>query len=127
MSKSIGLYCPHCEERLIVSSRKKPSRLYHKLIVICRNPDCLASYAASIELDRVIHDSLSPSQNVTFGIHDWQRNMEHQLASLEMQAEIGMEQKTYVEGLINALFWARKIDLNQAQVYRNRLTQMRLL
>lgn len=127
MSKSIGLYCPHCTERLIVSSRKKPSKLYHKLIVICRNPECLASFAASIELDRVIHDSLNPSNDVVFGIHDWQRNMEHQLSSLELQTEIDVLQKIYVEGLINALFWARKIDLNQAQVYRNRLTQMRLL
>lgn len=127
MSKSIGLYCPHCEERLIVSSRKRPSTLYHKLIVQCRNPECLASYAASIELDRVIHSSINPSPSVSFGIHDWERNMEHQISSLELQPEIDQLQKIYVEGLINALFWARKIDLTQAQHYRNRLQQMKIL
>ena len=52
--------------------------------------------------------------------------MEHQFSSLELQPEIDDYQKAYAEGLINALFWVKKIDLLKAQQYRQRLQQMKL-
>lgn len=127
MSKSIGFYCPHCNIRMHVTSRKRPSPLLHSLIVSCRNPNCLGSYAATLEIERTIQNSLNPNPQVVTGIYDWERNMEHQLTSLELQPEIDEPQKTYVEGLINALFWVKKIDLAKAQQYRHRLKQMKLI
>ena len=126
MSKSIGFYCPHCNVRMHVTSRKRPSPLYHSLIVSCKNPNCLASFSASLEIERTIQNSLNPNPNIVTGIHDWQRNMEHQLSSLELQPEIDHVQKIYAEGLINGLFWGKKIDLLKAQQYRQRLQQMKL-
>lgn len=127
MSKSIGFYCPHCNIRMHVTSRKRPSELYHTLIVSCRNSECLASFSASLEIERTIQKSLKPNPEISLGIHDWERNMEHQLSGLELQPEIDLIQKTYVEGLINALFWVKKIDLTKAQQYRQRLLQMKLI
>ena len=127
MSKSIGFYCPHCNVRMHVTSRKRLSELYHSLIVSCRTPDCLASFSASLEIERTIQHSLNPNPDIITGIHDWERNMEHQLSSLELQPDIDLAQKIYVEGLINALFWVRKIDLAKAQQYRQRLLQMKLI
>ena len=127
MSKSIGFYCPHCNVRMHVTSRKRPSPLYHTLIVSCKNSDCLASFSANLEIDRIIQKSLNPASAIALGIHDWERNIEHQLSSLEHQADIDLTQKNYVEGLISGLHWARKIDLLKAQQYRQRLQQMKLI
>ena len=126
MSKSIGFYCPHCNVRMHVTSRKKPSPLLHSLIVSCKNPICLGSYAATLEIERTIQNSLNPNPNIVTGIYDWERNMEHQFSSLELQPEIDDYQKAYAAGLINALFWVNKIDLLKAQQYRQRLQQMKL-
>ena len=129
MSKSIGFYCPHCERRMHVTSRKRPSRLLHTLIVTCQNPDCLATYSASVEIDRPIHQSINPNPEVPngTGLHNWEANLEHQLASLELQQDIDQHQRKYVEGIISALLWAGKIDLRRAQEYTRRLQQMKLL
>lgn len=129
MSKSIGFYCPHCDRRMHVTSRKRPSPLLHTLIVSCQNPDCLATYSANVEMDRVIHNSINPNPEVPNGrgLHNWEANMELQLCSLELQSDVDRDQKRYVEGLISALLWAGKIDLKQAQIYTQRLQQMKLL
>lgn len=127
MSKSIGFYCPHCERRLHVTSRKRPSPLLHNIIVSCINPDCLASFAADLEITRTIHNSLAPKPDLSLTKQKWEIEIELQLFALELQPEIDQFQKCYVEGAINALFWANKIDLATAQNYRNRLLQMKLI
>ncbi|MBJ8418758.1 MULTISPECIES: ogr/Delta-like zinc finger family protein [Acinetobacter] len=127
MSKSIGFYCPHCDRRMHVTSRKKPSPLFHNIIVSCMNPDCLASFAADLEITRTIHNSLTPKPDLSLTKQTWENEIEMQLNSLELQPEIDQFQKCFVEGAINALFWTRKIDLAQAQTYRNRLLQMKLI
>lgn len=125
MSKSIGFYCPHCERRLHVTSRKRPSPLLHNVIVSCQNPDCLASFAADLEITRTIHNSLTPKPDLSLTKQKWE--IELQLFALELQTEIDQFQKCFVEGAINALHWANKIDLATAQSYRNRLLQMKLI
>ncbi len=127
MSKSIGFYCPHCERRMHVTSRKRPSPLLHNIIVSCQNPDCLASFAADLEITRSIHNSLSPKPDLSLTKQKWEIEIEMQLFALELQPEIDQFQKSYVEGAINALFWTNKIDLATAQNYRNRLLQMKLI
>ncbi|WP_445114994.1 ogr/Delta-like zinc finger family protein [Acinetobacter sp. WZC-1] len=131
MSKSIGFYCPHCGTRMHVSSRKKPSPLLHELIVQCRNENCLASFAASLEMVRPIQNSINPNPDVQTGLpqhkRQWELELEHQLKSLELLPEIADEQKNYVEGFISALFHASTIDLTRAQTYRQRLQQIKLL
>lgn len=64
MSKSIAVFCPHCNRRTHVKSRKSPSLLLTKLIVNCPNPDCLASFEVMLEITRAIHPSLAPSNTV---------------------------------------------------------------
>lgn len=127
MSKSIGFYCPHCERRMHVTSRKRPSPLLHNIIVSCINPDCLASFAADLEITRTIHNSLTPKPDLSLTKQTWEIEIEMQLFALERQPEIDQFQKSYVEGAINALFWANKIDLGTAQSDRNRLLQMKLI
>ncbi len=127
MSKSIGFYCPHCERRMHVTSRKRPSPLLHNIIVSCQNPDCLASFAADLEITRTIHNSLTPKPDLSLTKQKWEVELEMQLFALELQTEIDQFQKCYVEGVINALFWANKFDLATAQSYRNRLLQMKLI
>ncbi|TCB37543.1 hypothetical protein E0H82_02770 [Acinetobacter sp. ANC 4910] len=127
MSKSIGFYCPHCDRRMHVTSRKRPSPLLHNIIVSCQNPDCLASFAADLEITRSIHNSLSPKPDLSLTKQKWEIEIEMQLFALELQPEIDQFQKSYVEGAINALFWTNKIDLATAQNYRNRLLQMKLI
>lgn len=127
MSKSIGFYCPHCERRLYVTSRKRPSPLLHNIIVSCQNPDCLASFAADLEITRTIHNSLTPKPDLSIFQQTWEKEIEMQLFALELQPEIDQFQKCFVEGAINALYWANKIDLAKAQTYRNRLKQMKLI
>lgn len=127
MSKSIGFYCPHCARRMYVTSRKSPSPLLHNVIVSCQNPDCLASFAADLEITRTIHNSLAPKPDLSVFQQTWEKEIEMQLFALELQPEIDQFQKCFVEGAINALYWANKIDLSKAQHYRNRLKQMKLI
>ena len=108
MSKSIGFYCPHCERRLHVTSRKRPSPLLHNIIVSCQNPDCLASFAADLEITRTIHNSLTPKPDLSLTKQKWEVEIEMQLFSLELQTEIDQFQKCYVEGAINALFLGKQ-------------------
>lgn len=110
-----------------VTSRKRPSPLLHNIIVSCQNPDCLASFAADLEITRTIHNSIQPNPDLNVSRQKWEREIEMQLYALELQPEIDQFQKCYVEGAINALFWTNKIDLNQAQIYRHRLQQMKLI
>lgn len=110
-----------------VTSRKRPSPLLHNIIVSCQNPDCLASFAADLEITRSIHNSLSPKPDLSLTKQKWEIEIEMQLFALELQPEIDQFQKSYVEGAINALFWTNKIDLATAQNYRNRLLQMKLI
>lgn len=131
MSKSIGFYCPHCGRRMYVSSRKKPSPLLHELIVSCQNDQCLASFAASLEMVRPIQNSINPNIEVQTGLpqhkRQWEVELEHHLSSLETMSVINKQQENYVEGFISALFHSSTIDLTKASVYRNRLKQIRLL
>lgn len=131
MSKSIGFYCPHCGKRMHVSSRKKPSPLLHELIVSCQYDQCLASFAASLEMVRPIQNSINPNTEVVMGLpqhkRQWEVELEHHLASLEIQTKIDEDQKKYVEGFISALFHSSTIDLTRASTYRNRLQQIKLL
>lgn len=131
MSKSIGFYCPHCGKRMHVSSRKRPSPLLHELIVSCQNDQCLASFAASLEMVRPIQNSLNPNVEVETGLpqhkRQWEVELEHHLCSLEMLPKIDTEQKNYVEGFISALFHSSTIDLTRATTYRQRLKQIKLL
>ncbi|RJL74405.1 ogr/Delta-like zinc finger family protein [Acinetobacter radioresistens] len=131
MSKSIGFYCPHCNTRMHVSSRKKPSPLLHELIVSCRNDQCLASFAASLEMVRPVQNSINPNTEVQIGLpqhkRQWETELEHQLESLEIQTTIDLHQKNYVEGYITALFNSSTIDLTRASLYRRRLQQIKLL
>lgn len=60
MSKSIAVFCPHCNRRTHVKSRKSPSLLITKLICNCPNPECLASFEVRLEITRAIHPSLHP-------------------------------------------------------------------
>lgn len=110
-----------------MTSRKKPSPLLHNIIVSCMNPDCLSSFAADLEIIRTIHNSINPNPDLSITKQMWENEIETQLNALELQPEIDKYQKCYVEGAISALFWTRKIDLNQAQIYRNRLKQMKLI
>ncbi|RKG30422.1 ogr/Delta-like zinc finger family protein [Acinetobacter tianfuensis] len=131
MSKSIGFYCPHCGIRMHVSSRKKPSPLLHELIVSCRNDQCLASFAASLEMVRPIQNSINPDPAIVTGLplhkRQWEVELEHHLASIETQLEINEAQKVYIEGFISALFHSSTIDLTRATIYRQRLKQIKLL
>ncbi|MFH7805660.1 ogr/Delta-like zinc finger family protein [Acinetobacter sp. BSP-53] len=131
MSKSIGFYCPHCGVRMHVSSRKRPSPLLHELIVSCRNDQCLASFAASLEMVRPIQNSINPNTAVVTGLpqhkRQWEVELEHHLASIETQLEIDDAQKVYIEGFISALFHSSTIDLTRATLYRQRLKQIKLL
>ena len=131
MSKSIGFYCPHCSVRMHVSSRKKPSPLLHELIVSCRNDQCLASFAASLEMVRPIQNSINPDPAIVTGLphhkRQWEVELEHHLASIETQLEIDEAQKVYIEGFISALFHSSTIDLTRATLYRQRLKQIKLL
>jgi hypothetical protein len=131
MSKSIGFYCPHCGVRMHVSSRKKPSPLLHELIVSCRNDQCLASFAASLEMVRPIQNSINPDPAIVTGLpqhkRQWEVELEHHLASIETQLEIDDAQKVYIEGFISALFHSSTIDLTRATLYRQRLKQIKLL
>lgn len=131
MSKSIGFYCPHCGVRMHVTSRKKPSPLLHELIVSCINDQCLASFAANLEMVRPIQNSINPNLEVQTGLpqhkRQWEQELEHHIRSLELQTEIDKHQKTYVEGFISALFHSSTIDLTKATTYRNRLQQMKFL
>lgn len=131
MSKSIGFYCPHCGVRMHVSSRKRPSPLLHELIVSCRNDQCLASFAASLEMVRPIQNSINPNTAVVTGLpqhkRQWEVELEHHLASIETQLEIDEAQKVYIEGFISALFHSSTIDLTRATLYRQRLKQIKLL
>lgn len=92
MSKSIGFYCPHCGMRMHVSSRKRPSPLLHELIVSCRNDQCLASFAASLEMVRPIQNSINPNPEVQTGLpqhkRQWEQELEHHIESLELQTSI---------------------------------------
>lgn len=131
MSKSIGFYCPHCGKRMHVTSRKRPSPLFNELIVSCQVSECLASFAATLEMVRPIHNSLNPNTEVEIGLpaskRQWEKELEHHLSSLETLPTIDEHQKTYIEGFISALFHSSTIDLTRAQTYRNRLKQIRLL
>ena len=131
MSKSIGFYCPHCGTRMHVSSRKKPSPLLHELIVSCRNSQCLASFAASLEMVRPVQNSINPNPEVQTGLpqhkRQWQNELEHHLESLEIQTQMDEYQKNYVEGFISPLFHSSTIDLTRASTYRHRLQQIKLL
>jgi hypothetical protein len=131
MSKSIGFYCPHCGIRMHVSSRKRPSPLLHELIVSCRNDQCLASFAASLEMVRPIQNSINPNPAVVTGLpqhkRQWEVELEHHLSSFELQTTIDEHQKQYVEGFISALFHSSTIDLTKASSYRYRLQQIKLL
>lgn len=64
MSKSIGFYCPHCGRRMHVTGRKRETPIYHTFTVSCQNPECLASFAADMELTRQIQPSLKPRQDI---------------------------------------------------------------
>jgi len=114
-----------------VSSRKKPSPLLHELIVSCRNDQCLASFAASLEMVRPVQNSINPNTEVQIGLpqhkRQWETELEHQLESLEIQTTIDLHQKNYVEGYITALFNSSTIDLTRASLYRRRLQQIKLL
>lgn len=114
-----------------VSSRKRPSPLLHELIVSCQNDQCLASFAASLEMVRPIQNSLNPNVEVETGLpqhkRQWEVELEHHLCSLELLPEIDTEQKNYVEGFISALFHSSTIDLTRATTYRQRLKQIKLI
>jgi hypothetical protein len=114
-----------------VSSRKKPSPLLHELIVSCRNDQCLASFAASLEMVRPIQNSINPDPAIVTGLpqhkRQWEVELEHHLASIETQLEIDEAQKVYIEGFISALFHSSTIDLTRATLYRQRLKQIKLL
>ncbi len=116
---------------MYVSSRKKPSPLLHELIVSCQNDQCLASFAASLEMVRPIQNSINPNIEVQTGLpqhkRQWEVELEHHLTSLEIMSEIDKDQQNYVEGFISALFHSSTIDLTRATTYRQRLKQIKLL
>ena len=58
MSKSIGIKCPSCGARMHVNGIKQPSPLLKQLIATCKNPQCLCSVNAHLEVTKVLHQSL---------------------------------------------------------------------
>lgn len=94
---------------------KSHHRFLHELIVSCRNDQCSASFAASLEMVRPVQNSINPNPEVQTGLpqhkRQWENELEHHLASLEIQTEIDVHQKNYVEGFISALFHSSTIDL----------------
>lgn len=129
MSKSIGLYCPHCGKRLTVIGRKKPSPLMHNIYASCTNVNCQASFVARIELSKQIQDSLKPKQDINNNfknLNPWMRELEFQIRSVEANPNVAKDTLQYLRGYIGALYQAKNISLEEAQIYQNRINQLSL-
>ncbi|MEF9955646.1 MAG: ogr/Delta-like zinc finger family protein [Acinetobacter sp.] len=130
MSKSIGIYCPHCETRMYVNGRKQPSPVLHKLVVTCKNPRCLASFSAHVEIVSAIHQSLTPDSNITAtairNFHPWFKELEFLVQSIEVNPSAAKDSIGHIKGFISCLQICSLIDLSEAQQYTRRLDQLSL-
>lgn len=129
MSKSIGLYCPHCEKRLLTMARKRPSKLMHILYAYCNNIKCQASFMARIELSKQIQHSLNPQPKINNefkNINPWIRELEFQIRSIEVNPNVAKDTILYLRGFIGALHLGKLIELEEAQRYQQRINQLSL-
>lgn len=129
MSKSIGIYCPHCQTRMWLNGKKKLSAVLQKLVMVCRNERCLASFNAHIEIVSGIHDSLTPKHEIKNNIrqlHPWFTELEFLISSVEVNPQAAPETIHFIKGFISSLMLSSLIDLAEAQHYTRRLEQFDL-
>jgi hypothetical protein len=131
MSRSIGIYCPHCSTRMYVNGRKQPSPVLHKLVVTCKNPRCLASFSAHVEIVSAIQKSLTPDSAITASnsirnLHPWFKELEFLVQSIEVNPSAAQDSIGHIKGFISCLQLCSLIDLSEAQQYTRRLDQLSL-
>lgn len=128
MSRSIGIYCPHCGTRMYVNGRKQPSPVLHKLVVSCKNQRCLASYNAHVEIVSAIQKSLTPSDEVSSiqNLHPWFKELEFLVQSIEVNPSAAKDSIGHIKGFIQALQICSLIDLSEAQRYIRRINNLSL-
>lgn len=122
MSKSIGVYCPHCDTRMIVNGRKRPSPVLHQLNVTCKNPKCLASFTANVEIVGAIQPSLTPNPEINGSIrhlNPWFKQLEIVLQGVKNNpSDLTI---SHAKGFITALHFCNVIDLSEAQSYTRQI------
>lgn len=129
MSKSIGLYCPHCGTRMRVNGRKKPSPVLHKLVTVCNNDRCLASFNAHVEIVSSIHPSLTPDEKIAGSIRNlqpWFKELDFLIQSVQRNPDVKSESIQFLNGYISALHHCSLIDLTEAQTLTRRIQQINL-
>lgn len=122
MSKSIGVYCPHCGTRMNVNGRKRPSPVLHQLNAVCKNPKCSATFSANVEIVNAIQPSLNPNPDVQGSLRSlnvWFK----QLDIILQGAKNNPNEQTisHAQGFIQALYFCNMIDLAEAQQYTRQI------
>ncbi len=64
MSGSIGVICPHCNNRTWLNSRRNLSPLLTTMYAVCQNPTCLASFTVIMEITKQNQTSLAPAPEI---------------------------------------------------------------
>lgn len=122
MSKSIGVFCPHCNTRMIVNGRKRPSPILHQLNVVCKNPKCSAIFNAHVEIVGAIQPSLSPNPDIKNSIRElnlWFKQLDFVLEGVKNNPNEATI--SHAQGFIQALYFCNMIDLAEAQHYTRQL------
>lgn len=122
MSKSIGTYCPHCGNRMIVNGRKRLSPVFHQLNVICKNQKCLASFVVNIEITNNIQQSLNPNPEIKGSIRELNPWFNQIKVILQGVKNNPTEQTIcHAQGFIQALYFCNMINLAEAQQYTRQI------
>ncbi|WP_159886397.1 hypothetical protein [Acinetobacter dispersus] len=113
---------------MYVNGRKQPSPVLHKLVVSCKNPRCLASYNAHVEIVSSIQSSLTPSDETPSirNLHPWFKELEFLVQSIEVNPGAAKDSIGHIKGFINALQICSLINLTEAQQYTRRIENLSL-
>lgn len=64
MSCRLSMKCPYCESRAIARTSKTLTATLREITYSCRNPECGASWVASLEATRLLSPSAIPNPQV---------------------------------------------------------------
>jgi hypothetical protein len=64
MNGGVSMKCPYCQSRAIARTSKAMSLTLREIIYSCRNHECGASWAASLEATRLLSPSSMPNPHV---------------------------------------------------------------